>query len=194
MKDSIPYGPCGEERVVYEGKHFEVVRQPYRIGKNVVEFERVQRSPGTRLIVVRDRQLLLTKEFRAEFNDYDYRLPGGKVFDSLEEYQDARKKGRDILQSAERAARKECEEECGLVPKKLTHYAISAGGSMVTWDLYYFIVADFAQHPKGQQLKDGEAIEPVWFSFEDVKRLCIEGKIQEDRTVGVLLRFLLSQG
>ena len=29
----------------------------------------------------------LSKEFRSELNGYDYRLPGGKVFDTLEEYE-----------------------------------------------------------------------------------------------------------
>ncbi len=43
-------------------------------------FETAVRSPGVRLIIVKDNQMLITKEFRGELDDYDYRLPGGKVF------------------------------------------------------------------------------------------------------------------
>ncbi len=47
----------------------------------------VRRPPGIRaLIVNNDNQILLSKEFRYELNDWDYRLSGGKVFESLNDY------------------------------------------------------------------------------------------------------------
>ncbi len=77
------------ERIVYSGKIFEIVRQPMKIGAKVVDFEIARRSPGVRMLVVRDGRILLVKEFRTEHDGFDYRLPGGKVFDSLRDYKRA---------------------------------------------------------------------------------------------------------
>jgi hypothetical protein len=33
-----------------------------------------------------EKKILLTKEFRYELDAYDWRLPGGKVVDTLDEY------------------------------------------------------------------------------------------------------------
>ena len=76
----------GPEEVVYKGKIFEVVKQPMKAGEKKMVFESARRSPGTRLLIVKNNQMLITKEFRSELDDFDYRLPGGKVFDTLDEY------------------------------------------------------------------------------------------------------------
>ena len=59
--------------------------------------------------------------------------------------------------------------------------------------MFYFDIEDFEEHPEGQQLDHGEIIEPVWKTFEEVKQLCLEGEIKEDRTLGILLKFLLKR-
>lgn len=47
--------------------------------KKVIRRTMVRRPPGIRaLIVNEENQILLSKEFRYELNDWDYRLPGGK--------------------------------------------------------------------------------------------------------------------
>ncbi|MDR2541506.1 MAG: hypothetical protein LBD11_07285 [Candidatus Peribacteria bacterium] len=59
------------------------------------------------------------------------------------------------------------------------------------WDLYYFLVNTFEENEQGQELEDGEDITVERRSREEVKTLCIQGDIREERTVGVLLKFLL---
>jgi methylthioribose-1-phosphate isomerase len=61
----------------------------------------------------------------------------------------------------------------------------------VEWDLYYFLVNTFEENEQGQELEDGEDITVERRSREEVKTLCIQGDIREERTVGVLLKFLL---
>jgi len=51
----------GDEIIVYSGRVFEIVRQPMKIGAKVVDFEIARRSPGVRLLVVRDGKILLVK-------------------------------------------------------------------------------------------------------------------------------------
>ena len=48
--------------------------------------EIVRRPPGVRLLIVKEGNVLLTKEYRHEADGYDFRLPGGKVFESLRDF------------------------------------------------------------------------------------------------------------
>ena len=148
------------------------------------------RAGGKRGIIVKDNSILITKEYRTELDDYDYRLPGGKVFDTLEDYKNAIKNDSDLLECAIHAAKKECIEETGLIADQLDLFKISKAGATVEWDLYYFITYNPVENENGQMLEAGEIIKPDWYSFEEVRQLCLDGKIKEDRTLGVLLTFL----
>ncbi len=175
------------KKIMFSGKIFQILEE--QEGKIIFEFAR--RSPGVRLLIVRGETILLTKEFRREINGYDYRLPGGKVFGTMNEYEAASES--EIKEYAKKAAIKECREETGIVAKKIKLMEISHAGATVLWDLYYFLVEEFEQHPEGQKLEHGEDISVVWKSFEEVKELCLKKEIQEDRSVAVLLRFILLQ-
>lgn len=179
----------GPEEIVYKGKIFEVVRQPMIAGGKRVFFEIARRSPGTRLLIVDDNKLLITKEFRAELNGYDYRLPGGKVFDTLDEYN--QHVSDDMLPFAIEAAKRECREETGLLAKHVKHFATAKSGATVVWDLIYVLIDDFEKTENGQELETGEVIEVEWKTFDEIKELCKNGSINEDRTLGVLFRFFL---
>lgn len=94
------------EQIDYSGSIFEIVRQEQPDGRF---FEIARRAPGVRLIITDKEQekLLLTREFRQELQDWDYRLPGGKVFDTLEEYSKFRDSGGDmVLELAKRRRKK----------------------------------------------------------------------------------------
>lgn len=179
----------GPEEVAYKGKIFEIIKQPMKADGKSVVLEIARRSPGVRLIIIKDNQLLITKEFRTELNAYDYRLPGGKVFDTLEEYE--RHRSQDMLPCALEAAKRECKEETGFIVKNINHFTTAHAGATVEWDLFYFIVNEFENSAKGQELEVGEVISIEWKTFEEVKELCKEGEIREDRTIGVLFKFFL---
>lgn len=63
----------GEWQTVFTGNLFTVEQ-------NDRGWEKVARAPGVRLILDDQKagKILLTREFRRELGDYDYRLPGGK--------------------------------------------------------------------------------------------------------------------
>lgn len=181
----------GNEEIAYKGKIFEIVKRPMKVGNKVVEFEIARRPPGVRLIIIKNSKILLTKEFRYELEEYDYRLPGGKVFNTMEAYSQAIRKNEDMLKHALAAAKKECEEETGLIPTKMRHFQTSQAGATIIWDLFYFIVEDFTGSKKA--LEHGEIIQPEWKTFKEAKELCLNGKIKEDRTIGILLKFLMRE-
>lgn len=137
--------------------------------------------------------MLFSKEYRTELEDYDYRLPGGKVFDSLEEYRAFLKSGDDINEAARVAAAKECREETGLEPIEMEHFYTSHAGATVQWDLHYFVVSKFEELSDGQSLEDGEVIETQWVTFQEARDLVKGSRMKEDRSIGVLWKFLLSK-
>jgi hypothetical protein len=74
--------------------------------------------------------------------------------------------------------------------KEIELFSLSTCGASVIWDLYYFVIRQFEEHPDGQHLELGENIELKWVSHEETATLALEGSIKEDRSAAVLLRFL----
>lgn len=179
------------EKITYQGKIVEVVEKEVIVGEKTKTFEFARRSPGVRLMIVKEGQVYLSKEFRHEMNGYDYRVPGGKVFDSLDEYINALKDNVDMLEAAKAAAIKEAREEMGIIANNVELFHKSICGAIMQWDLYYFIITEFEQAE--QNLEDGEDIEIVPASIDETKEMCLSGKISEERSALTLLRYLKSQ-
>ncbi len=176
------------QKITYQGKIIEVVQKEVEQGGKTMTFEIARRSPGARLIIPKDGKIILSKEFRHEKNGYDYRLPGGKVYDSLEEYNTALDSGIDITESAQKAAIKEAYEEAGIEVKNISFFHKSICGATVMWDLFYFVVNDF--NKSTQHLEDGEDITIELVDREKIKEMCLDGTIGEERSALVLLRYL----
>lgn len=172
------------EKIKYSGNIIEVIEEQH--GNKT--FEIARRSPGVRALIVNNNKILLSREFRIEIDDYDYRLPGGKVFDTLNEYSVHAKE--NLIEYAKKAVVKECFEEVGLNIKNPQLLKISKAGATIVWDLYYFLVLDFTQDV--QHLEEGEDISFDWYTFEQVKDFCLNNQIQEDRSVAVILKYLIS--
>ncbi len=81
-----PVIPTGHENILAAGKMLELVQFEVDIAGKKKTFETARRAPGVRLIFERDGKILLSREYRREIASYDYRLPGGKVFDTLTEF------------------------------------------------------------------------------------------------------------
>ena len=183
----------GPEEIVFQGKIVEVVQQPMKIGEKSVRFESARRAPGVRLIIVDKsaQKIILTKEFRTELQGYDYRLPGGKVFDKLPDYNEFLSSNKDIIRPAAKKAIEETREETGLIATEAKHIHTSINGATVTWDLLYFVIEDWTQAE--QQLELGEDINVEWKSYDEAKDIALSTSMSEDRSVAVLLRWLNNQ-
>jgi 8-oxo-dGTP pyrophosphatase MutT (NUDIX family) len=183
----------GEELIVATGKMFELVQTIQPDGR---VFEKARRAPGVRLIIP-DRavgKLLLTREFRSELDGWDYRLPGGKVFDSLSEFEAFRTSGQDIESAAAQKARDEAEEEAGVRVTATSLVARSTLGATVEWDLYIFEATVWQPAEGGQKLEAGEQIEAGnWLEYDKVEEMILAGHLQEDRVALRLLQWLHKQ-
>jgi len=178
-------------RTLYRGRLFEIVQQDVNIGTTIKTFEFARRGPGTRIIVVSDeKQMILTREFRRELNSYDIRLPGGKVFDSLEEFEQARNSESSIETYAEKAAKRELEEETGYAAADLELLGISKCGATIQWDLYYFLCTNWTAPVVAFKPMEDEDISVNWYHFSDAENYCLNGTISEERSAIRILRFL----
>ena len=150
-----------DEKIVYQGKIVELLEYPVLINGKENIFEKARRSPGVRLIIrTSDGQFILNREKRHEFGlEEDLRLPGGKVFDSLIEYNDFLLKydKKELLGKAKEAAVREAIEEAGIKPTEIEFLSVSKCGATMEWDLYYFFVTKYEEVEKN--LKDTESIE-----------------------------------
>ena len=170
--------------IVFSGKIGEVVHSTQPDGR---VFEMFRRPPGTRLVIVSpEGKILITKEQRNETGSVDLRLPGGKVCDSLKQYDELRQSGRDIVEAAMEGAIKEAREETGLIIKNPELIAKANAGATVEWDLYYFLVHDY-EDTGTQQLEHGETIEVTWLTPDEIRQVISNDQMQEWRSVGVLL-------
>lgn len=181
--------------VVYRGKMFEILEWE---GKPGIKFEAAIRAPGVRLLIETEKNgmkaLLMTSEFRREVDDVDYRLPGGKVFDSLEEFDNFRISEENIISIAEMTARKEGKEEAGVDGGLYELVSISKAGASVEWDLYYFRVTNAnigKQNLTEEELGD---IEIVILSAEEIFNKLSKGEIKEGRTADLLWVWLKDNG
>ncbi len=176
------------EKITHQGNIIEVIQKEVLINGKHKTFEFARRSPGVRLIIPQKDHILLTKEFRDEAGGYDYRLPGGKVFDTLEEYNQALASDVDIREAAKKAAIKEAREEVGIAVEDLSFFHKSICGATIIWDLFYFVVNSFSETI--QHLEEGEDIQTVLTDEAEVRRMCLDGTIGEERSALVLLRYL----
>lgn len=154
----------------------------------------IRRPPGIRALIVNkeEQKILFSKEFRYELNEWDYRLPGGKVFDSIEEYTQALSEC-NIDDYAYQTVAKETLEEVGLNIKNPKLIKISKDGASVIWDLYYYEITEYEINSEGPKLEENEIINGYeWLTYEEVIKLCKTNAIHEDRTIGILLTYILN--
>lgn len=173
------------------------IEEDFTIDNEVKTIKRklVRRPPGIRAIIINENnQILLSKEFRYELDTFDYRLPGGKVFDTIEEYQKSLTDN-TLEENVLKTVTKEVQEEVGLIIHNPNLIKVSHDGASVEWDLYYFEIKEYEISAQGNHLEENEFVSGYsFYSFDEIIKLCQENKIHEDRSVGVLLTYILKKG
>ncbi len=179
----------GKINILITGRIIELYEKEYEIKGKFKMFENARRPPGVRLLFEKDWKILLTKEYRSEYKAFDYRLPGGKVFDTLAKMKDYTW---DMIEAAKTAAIIEAKEECGITvgENDLELLSVSHCGATIEWDLYYFIIREFVLTDE-QELGEDEYITFDWYTYEQIVDLVSHWCISEDRTKGILWEYFL---
>lgn len=172
------------------------IEEDFTIDDKVKTIKRklVRRPPGIRAIIINEgNKILLSKEFRYELNSFDYRLPGGKVFDTIEDYQESLNNN-TLAENVFKTVSKEVLEEVGLIIHNPTLIKVSHDGASVEWDLYYFEIKDYEVSSDGNHLEENEFVCGYdFYSFDEIIKMCQENKIHEDRSIAVLLTYILKK-
>ncbi|HKI05899.1 MAG TPA: NUDIX hydrolase [Thermoanaerobaculia bacterium] len=186
------------DKVLYSGRLLDIASRTLRVEKNgeVTEYsiEVARRPPGVRLIVNRGTKYLLLREFRSELAGWDYRLAGGKVFESQAEHLAFKSSGKDLSERLLRAVSAEAKEELGILVKTATLLRKSSAGATIDWDLYFFRVDTFDELKSGPQPEQTELLTVEWHDPLSVLRLIENGSFSEDRSIGVLMQEMLARG
>jgi ADP-ribose pyrophosphatase len=163
----------GPDRPVYKGKNFVVYRTLVEVAPGrVEEHEYVWRSDGTRIVVLNDtNEVLLTREYRHELQQEDWRIPGGKI---------------DPGEVPEEAARRELREETGYAAGELRYLWASTLDSTVRYRRHFYLAT---QVSLGSSHADpGESIVPHWLPLDEACDLALSGAISEEIAALALLR------
>lgn len=191
MKDKILYS--GKLlQVISRSKESRFISDNIEIAKNIT-FEMVRRPPGVRAIIQKNGKIMLNREYRYELDAWDYRLPGGKAFDSLKSFEEAEAK-HTVEENIYGKLREEILEEADIEVEDFRLFEVSGCGLTVEWDLYYFIVDRFNVLPsfyeKKAQKSEYEYIEHIWAEPDEIKKLILDGSMREDRSIAVLFKYI----
>jgi 8-oxo-dGTP pyrophosphatase MutT (NUDIX family) len=121
-------------------------------------------------------------------------VPGGKVFDTVQEYlpylrgEGVSAVDNQLMEHIEESARREASEEVGARLGPLEYLGKSVCGATVRWDLHYF-VADAIELGR-QALESGESIEVVELPLADANKIAQSSRMSEERSAVWLTRGL----
>jgi hypothetical protein len=182
----------------YRWKMFRVISEKVFVWWKEKDFEFAERAPWVRILLMSWDKILLTFEKRLETKDWvDYRLPWWKVFDEIDDYISFLESWKDINLMAKNSAKRELEEETWIILQEddFKLFQKSHAGSSVKWDLYYYVAeVDWLDtSSKEINTEEWEDIKTWWYTKKGVMEMCLNWDIKEDRSLGIILKYLLSQ-
>ena len=162
--------------IVYEGRVFSVEtgRRRFPNGQEH-EVEIVRHAPSVVLIPVEDDgRVLIVKQYRAPLDRETWEFPAGRLNEG---------------ESAEAAARRECEEEIGFVPHRLEKLqALYPAPGFCDEELVFFRVSDLRPPPPDSPHKpdDDEDITTRIVPVAEARAMLARGEIVDLKTAYAL--------
>jgi len=168
------HGTCRDSRAVFEGRIFAVhVDRVTLPNGREVKMEIVRHPRSVVLLPLPDPDhIVLVRQYRYAIDRWIWELPAG----SLEA-------GEDPVD----AARRECHEEIGLVPRRVTHVAtFCPTPGYCDEEMLFFRLEDLARPTAPAAQDEDEHLEPKVFSLAEVRALVGQGEILDMKTVAGL--------
>ena len=163
---------------IFEGRIFTVQIETLTLPKGHELRAEVIRHPGSVVIipVTGEGKIILVQQYRAPLGRWAWELPAGSL-----------KPGEDV----EKAARRECHEEVGLIPGRLEKLgAFYPTPGYCDEEMNFFRASELREPGAGDdaaQPDDDEDIETNAFTVEQLKSMIRAGEIIDLKTVGGLL-------
>jgi ADP-ribose pyrophosphatase len=157
--------------IVYNGRVFRIERDMIMLPHGRTATMEVVRHRGSVVLVPQpDRKhVILIRQYRYAIDRWIWELPAGSL---------------EAGEPASRAARRECAEEIGLEPRRVTRLSTSYPTPGFCDELMTFYRCEGLRAPRGHVERDpDEQIEPQTFSLADVRRMIDRGRIVDMKTV-----------
>jgi ADP-ribose pyrophosphatase len=169
--------PATEIRTIYKGRIFTVQIETIALPKGGTLNAEIVRHPGSVVIVpVTDAgDIVLVRQYRHAIGRSAWELPAGSL-----------KPGEDV----EKAARRECHEEIGLIPARIEKLGAFFPTPGYCDEEMNFYRADGLREPGAAdgaaQPDEDEDIEARAFSKDEIRRMIAAGEIIDLKTVAGL--------
>lgn len=160
----------------YEGRKFsiEVARRRYPDGTEH-EIEIVHHRPVVVMIPIdRDGRVMMIRQYRAVIEHETYEVPAGGV---------------EAHEDAEEAVRRECEEEIGLVPQRMTRLGAWYSSPGFCNELMIFFRVWELQNPRPDsphKPDEDERITPYPIAIDEARAMVKRGEIVDLKTAFAL--------
>ena len=165
-----------EIRRIYQGRIFTVAVETVTLPNGSELHAEVIRHPGSVVIIpiTADGDVILVRQYRHAIGRFAWELPAGSL-----------KPSEDVAD----AARRECQEEVGLVPARLTPLGSFFPTPGYCDEEMNFFRADGLHEPGTDETArpdEDEDIEARAFSLEAVRQMIVAGEIIDLKTVAGL--------
>ena len=158
-------------RAVFRGRVFTVVRDRVRLPNGRKVLQDVVRHRASVVLVPQPspREVILIRQYRHAIGRWIWELPAGSL---------------DPDEAPRPAARRECEEEIGWTPRRLTRLGACYPTPGFCDELMIFYRCTDLVRPTGPVARDpDEVIEPRVFTLAAARRLVASGRVRDMKTI-----------
>lgn len=162
----------GARKVVYENPYLQILRVPVQFADFAKVFYVSDYGPRVGVLILREGNVLLVRQYRLLIDALSWEIPGGKV---------------DTAETIEQAAARECLEETGLRCCRLEPLLyFHPGLDTCENPTHVFYCDDFDASPSHQPDRR-EVSELVWVPFPRCLEMVFEKQIVDGLTVNAIL-------
>ncbi len=161
-----------KSKKVYQGKIIDVIKSSVSMPDGSKSEIEAVIHPGAALIVpFYENKIVLIRQYRPVLEDYLWELPAGKL---------------DGLEEPVNCARRELEEETGFIGGEMEYLGMIHTTPGFTDEKIYIFSCECSK--KGElNLDDDEHIEVHLLEIDDIRRLYLDKKISDAKTLAGLL-------
>ena len=157
--------------VVFEGRVIRVERERVTLANGHTTVIEAVRHRGSVVIVAMPApgQLILIRQFRPVIERWIWELPAGSL---------------DPGEAPDAAVVRECEEEIGLTPHRVTPLGSWFPTPGFCDEIMHFYLCEDLATPEGPSARDeDEQIEPATVSFDTVREMVADGRVVDMKTM-----------
>lgn len=153
---------------IYKGKVLNLKKDLVELPDKTTSYrEIVEHGGGAAVLCVSDGKVLMVKQFRYAYKEEIIEIPAGKI---------------DKGETPEKAARRELEEEAGIVADEMTLISEIYPSPGYTNEKIYVYRAEGLKKGNPHTDKD-EFLRAFWLPLKDAEKMCRNGEIKDSKTL-----------